>query len=135
MRGPAPPLDESHLWKALSYVELNPVRAGMAEKAEAWKWSSAAAHCGLASAHPMLEMERWRKRWTVGEWRDYLAQAESTSEVSALRQSTHTGRALGSAEFVAVLEEQTLRPLAPRKAGRPKKAESESRQLRFPSVA
>jgi putative transposase len=36
------PLDESHLWAALRYVELNPVRAGMVAKPEQWKWSSAA---------------------------------------------------------------------------------------------
>ena len=28
------PLDESHLWRALRYVELNPVRAGMVAAAE-----------------------------------------------------------------------------------------------------
>jgi putative transposase len=41
------PLDESHLWKALRYTELNPVRAGLVAKAERWEWSSAAAHCGV----------------------------------------------------------------------------------------
>jgi len=33
------PLDESHLWAALRYVELNPVRAGMVSGAELWRWS------------------------------------------------------------------------------------------------
>jgi putative transposase len=37
------PLDQSHLWAALRYVELNPVRAGMAAKPEHWRWSSAVA--------------------------------------------------------------------------------------------
>jgi len=40
------PLDETHLWRALRYVELNPVRAAMVSAAEQWRWSSAAAHCG-----------------------------------------------------------------------------------------
>ena len=31
------PLDEWHLWKALRYTELNPVRAGLVPKAERWK--------------------------------------------------------------------------------------------------
>lgn len=30
------PLDEGHLWRALRYVELNPVRAGIAAEAAAW---------------------------------------------------------------------------------------------------
>src|ERR1700733_12193734 len=40
------PLDETHLWRALRYVELNPVRASMVPEAAQWRWSSAAAHCG-----------------------------------------------------------------------------------------
>jgi len=129
------PLDEPHLWQALRYVELNPVRTRMVEAAEQWKWSSAAAHCGRQNPDELLEMDRWRKRWTEAEWQEFLADGESAAEVSALRRSTHTGRPLGSAEFVAELEEQMLRPLAPRKGGRPKKPVADSRQLQFTSVA
>ena len=114
---------------------LNPVRAGVVETAQVWKWSSAAAHCGVVNPAPMLEMERWRKRWTEAQWRDFLAQAESAAEVSALRICTHTGRPLGSPEFVAALEQLTLRPLAPRQEGRPKKTATDSRQLSLTSVA
>jgi putative transposase len=35
------PLDAPHLWAALRYVELNPVRAGIVARPEAWAWSSA----------------------------------------------------------------------------------------------
>jgi len=35
------PLDESYLWAAVRYVELNPVRARMVDRAEAYRWSSA----------------------------------------------------------------------------------------------
>ena len=122
------PLDEPHLWTALRYVELNPVRAGMVEAAEHWPWSSAAAHCGSASADAMLEMDRWRKRWSVQEWGRFLLDAETESEVNALRRSTHTGRPLGSADFVAGLERLTLRPLTPKSGGRPKRATRDSQQ-------
>ena len=129
------PLDEFHLWTALRYVELNPVRAGMVETAQQWRWSSAAAHCGITNPDAMLEMNRWRKRWTTGEWREFLSQAESPSMVSELRRSTHTGRPLGDPEFVAALEESMSRPLAPRKGGRPKKPSADSLQLSLTSVA
>jgi hypothetical protein len=36
-------------------------------------------------------------------------------------RSTHTGRPLGTADFVTALERSTLRLLAPQKGGRPKK--------------
>jgi putative transposase len=109
------PLDEAHLWAALRYAELNPVRAGMVESAERWRWSSAAAHCGTALPDAMLEMEPWRKRWTAAEWIQYLAEAESAADVSALRRATYTGRPLGTSDFVAGLETLTARPLAPKK--------------------
>jgi REP element-mobilizing transposase RayT len=37
------PLDRPHLWEALRYTELNPVRAQLVTEAHAWAWSSAAA--------------------------------------------------------------------------------------------
>jgi putative transposase len=120
---------------ALRYVELNPVRAGMVDAAEQWPWSSAAVHCGLVIPPPMLEMERWDRRWTAAEWRTLLGATNATEDVGALRLSTHTGRPFGSAEFVASLEELTMRPLAPRKGGRPKRPKSDHGQGSLISVA
>ena len=129
------PLDDAHLWAALRYVELNPVRAGMVERAECWAWSSAAAHCGFARPDAMLEMQRWGSRWNAHEWRDFLAPAGSALELSKLRHSTHTGRPLGSPEFVAALEQSTSRILAPRKGGRPKRAGLNPTESNIASVA
>ena len=95
------PLDDSRLWAGLRYVELNPVRAGMVSAAEEWPWSSATAHCHPDVANEMLEMERWQTRWTAAGWREYLAAGESPTDLGALRQCTHTGRPLGTSEFVA----------------------------------
>lgn len=129
------PLDEKHLWEALRYVELNPVRAQIVEEPEQWPWSSAAAHCGFTTPDAILKMERWSQRWTVAEWRSFLAEAESAAALEALRQFTHTGRPLGTPEFVTELEAATLRPLAARKRGRPNRAETDLRQLNLISVA
>ncbi len=125
------PLDETHLWKALRYVELNPVRAGMVPEAREWPWSSARAHCGIGAPAAGLEMQRWRERWTAMEWGKYLADRESANENAALRQFTHTGRPLGSEEFVSTLEQVTLRSLAARKAGRPENCLRSDKQGRF----
>lgn len=43
------PLDDAHLWDAVRYVERNPVRAGIVDRAEVHSWSSAPAHCGFAN--------------------------------------------------------------------------------------
>ena len=96
------------------------MRAGMVCVAERWRWSSAAAHCNGEASDRLLEMERWLQRWTTAEWKSYMAAGDSLNEVGELRQCTHTGRPMGSAEFVTRLEQATSRRLAPRKGGRPK---------------
>jgi putative transposase len=113
------PLDDHHLWIALRYAELNPVRAGLVQQVESWTWSSAAAHCGSGIPDTCLEMEMWNKRWSPQTWREYLSSGESQSDIAAIRQCTHSGRPLGSNEFVEGLEQTTLRRLASHKGGRP----------------
>ena len=38
------PMDDDHLRKCIRYVGLNPVRAGLVDRADNWPWSSVAAH-------------------------------------------------------------------------------------------
>ncbi len=130
------PLEEGHLWQALRYTERNPVRAGLAVEAAAWPWSSAAAHCGTGDPDACLDLERWGRQWSAASWRKFLAAEETESELDALRQCTHTGRPLGSAEFIAALEQTTERRLAPQKGGRPRKPVADDRQdaFAFPKV-
>jgi putative transposase len=45
-------MSEAHLMGAARYVERNPVMAGLVERAEDWRWSSAAAHCGAEGDSP-----------------------------------------------------------------------------------
>lgn len=125
------PLDRQHLWEALRYAELNPVRAGLVAEAELWPWSSAAVHCGATAGDGLLTMEPWRDRWEVSSWKQYLSAGETESEIISVRQCTHTGRPLGSEEFIRDLEEAERRPLAPRKGGRPPKLVGEVGQHEF----
>jgi len=122
------PLDSAHLWEALRYAELNPVRAGLVARAELWKWSSSAAHCGEAEPYACLDMETWRKYWSFGSWQEFLSAGETESRLAALRECTHTGRPLGTQEFIKSLEQSTRRPLAPRKGGRPAAPNADTRQ-------
>ena len=125
------PLEEAHRWQALRYAEGNPVRAKMAAEAAAWPWSSAAAHCGTGTPAACLDLEPWGRRWSAASWRDFLEEGETESELDALRRCTHTGRPLGSAEFVEALEHHTERRLAPQKGGRPRKPAADARQKAF----
>lgn len=122
------PLDESHLWIALRYVELNPVRAAMVSRPELWPWSSAPVHCGDAQAAAGLELSAWNRRWSKESWKEYLATGETQGEIAAIRQCTHTGRPLGAESFVRSLEDATQRRLSPQKGGRSKSAAEDRRQ-------
>jgi len=115
------PLDTAHLWAALRYTELNPVRAGMVRTPEKYAWSSARAHLGAGNAEESLEIDLWRSCWDAGRWREYLASGSSEGEVEAIRKCTHTGRPLGGTEFVEKLEQKVGRRLAPQRGGRPEK--------------
>jgi putative transposase len=122
------PLDPSHLWIALRYTELNPVRAGLVREAEAWPWSSARVHCGHTEPGHGLDLEMFNKRWSAESWRDYLAVRESTEHLVALRQSTHSGRPLGSADFVHSIGRASDRELAAKRGGRPVDSRRTSQQ-------
>jgi putative transposase len=111
------PLDQSHLWEALRYTELNPVRAGLVLEAELWPWSSAACHCGTKEQDESLTLEPWHSHWTGTTWREYLGAGEMEAMLAVIRQRTHTGRPLGTEEFIQNLEKVTQRRIALQKRG------------------
>ena len=112
------PLDEPHLWEALRYTELNPLRAGLVSEVELWPWSSAASHCGTRADDESLALDLWSSHWTAPAWREYLGAGETESQLAVIPQRTHTGRPLGTAEFVHGLGKATQRRLALQKRGR-----------------
>ena len=115
------PLDENHLWEALRYTERNPVRAGMVERPDDYRWSSAAAHRVGEDRSELLDLDLWWARFTPVEWREFLENRESETDLEVIRRATHTGRPLGSAEFVGEWESALDRTLSPGKGGRPRK--------------
>ena len=120
------PMDEIHLWEALRYVELNPVRAGMVDRAEDYPWSSARLHCEGPPRDGFIDLAAWHGRWTPYGWQVFLANADAApNRCAEIRHSTHTGRPLGSPEFVRGLEHSLERILVPRKAGRPRQVAAE----------
>jgi hypothetical protein len=65
-------------------------------------------------------MDVWGQRWSTDGWRAYLQATQDESSLLAIRDSTCSGRPLGSAEFTRTLEKEAQRPLTPQKRG-PKK--------------
>jgi putative transposase len=112
------PLDEDHFWKALRYIELNPVRAGLVRNAWDWPWSSARAHVTGIDETGLLTLDCWRSRFDGDSWKVFLEEGlASKAEIDRIRLATRTGRPLGSEDFLERLEALTGRLLLPRKRG------------------
>jgi putative transposase len=107
-------LDDTHLIRAVRYVSLNPVRAGLVSRPEDWKWSSVRAHLSgvddaLVTVRPVLDRIPHLKE---------LLQADADEDFSELRRAEANGRPLGAPEFVTGLEKLLGRKIARRAPGR-----------------
>ena len=116
-------LDERHFWRALKYVELNPVRARLCRKPWRYAWSSAAAHTDVEATSDLLDLPRWYDQISAATWKRELAEGLSDAEMERLRVRTHTGRPLGSDSFLSKLETRLGRRLRPLPPGRPRKTQ------------
>ena len=115
-------MDESYLLATVRYVERNPVVSKLCQCANEWPWSSAAAHVAgmdddLVRVKPMLDL--------VDDWGVYLSDENEHNQVREhIERHTRTGRPLGDASFVSMLETITGMSLAPKRPGRKSKRES-----------
>ena len=66
------PLDRDHLWTALRYVDLNPLRAGLVGEAAAYEWSSARAHVERQDPLGLLDGGLWGELCGRQDWREML---------------------------------------------------------------
>lgn len=111
------PMDEAHLHACVRYVELNPVRAGLAARPEDWPWSSARAHLGLVG-DDLTALAPMRQR--VEDWRAYLGMGLAAAEGEAIRAAERTCRPLGAAAFLDRVAAATGRDVRPPRRGRPR---------------
>lgn len=107
-------MDERHLLAALRYVALNPVRAGLVERAVDWRWSSARAHVaglddGVVRVEPALER--------TGDFSAFLAETQDEAAIAALRASYASGRPVGEPSWLTELEVRAGRSFARGKPG------------------
>jgi putative transposase len=115
-----------HFLDCMAYIDLDPVYAGLAAQAGDYPWSShlhhvGARHEGWLTPHALY--------WALGNtpfarqaaYADRVRAGLSESQRAEIGQATHSGWALGSADFVADLQKRTARRVTRAKAGRPRK--------------
>jgi putative transposase len=109
---------DEHFMTVARYVERNPLRAKLVERAEEWRWSSLWRRSQGDPQHVAFLSE-----WPVGQPRDWVARTnrpETATELEVLRCSVQRGRPFGNETWVQRMTkrfglESTLRP-----RGRPK---------------
>lgn len=108
-------MDEAHLAAAVRYVVLNPVRARLADRATDWAWSSVHAHLDPARDDGLTARQPVANRFP--DFAEMLAAGEEEPVSRRLRQAESVGRPLGAEAFIARLEAESGRSLAPAKRG------------------
>lgn len=115
---------ERYLLPCMVYLDLNPVRAGLAARAMEYPWSSHAHWAGVCVDRLLTPHAQYWALDNTPFAREaaYAALVESgigEQEQQALTASALSGWALGSDEFVANLQKHTDRRVVRKKAGRP----------------
>jgi putative transposase len=119
---------EDYLLGCYRYIELNPVRAGMVNQPEQYRWSSYRAHMGQASDQFLTDHALFEALGASIEARQKIYRALFDAhldpvEEKVIRQSGRNNWPTGSDRFREQIETMLERRLMPGQRGRPRKLE------------
>ena len=108
-------MDEQHLYAALRYVALNPVRARLVKRAQDWSWSSTRALLARRDDHVVTVAPALER---VGDFQAFLSEDfDQAFTYAALRKAETIGRPVGSREWLEDMAEMSGLSLLPGKRG------------------
>ena len=113
-------LEGAHIQHAARYIERNPVRAQIVQRAWDWPWSSARQHSGEGRSGLVLGDVFGYMEIPASQWKGYLSGEEDARAIEVIRRHTYTGRPLGKIEFIEQLQKRFQRRLAALPRGRPR---------------
>jgi len=109
------PLERAHLWRALAYVEQNPLRAGLVEDVQAYRWSSVTSHLGGLDPAGIVDLAAWRQEYTPERWKEVLRTTIGDEQLAErIRAETLLGRPLDQPAFIEQPESRTVYFLRPK---------------------
>ena len=117
-------LDDQSVFEEVRFIENNPVRARLVERAEDYPWSSARHHV-LGESDPVI-MNGSFLNGEIKDWRAYLEERGDAPILTRTWHNLKTGRPAGDEGFVHALEKILGRRLIALPRGRPRKAPSAS---------
>ncbi len=118
---------ESYLLACLRYIELNPVRAGMAADPADYPWSSYRFNAleqtdSLVAPHVELQRLGNDDSERQAAYRALFNQALSEPQINAIRDATNKAWALGDSRFKAKIQLQLARRVEPAARGGDRKS-------------
>jgi len=108
--------DDDHLLTVLRYIERNPVRAGLVERAQDWPWSSATL---VGSGGPALHPGPVPR---PTDWLEHVNQPQTEAEVERLRECLRRRRPFGESLWMSKTARQLGLEASLRPRGRPRKS-------------
>jgi putative transposase len=116
---------EKYLLDCMVFMDLNPMRGGLAERPGEYPWSSHGHYIGLRSDAMITPPDLY---WALGNtpfarevaYKGLVERGVTTELQKALTDSALRGWALGDDEFVAKTQKQTQRRVAKGRPGRPR---------------
>jgi len=114
-------LDDIHLYRAIRYVENNPVRARIVEEAWGYQWSSAQDHVSQKEK-ALIKLTGYKGIKDKKDWKEYLKE-DDLQMTEDIRLKTDRGLVVGTDKFISKLEKVLNRSLKCLNQGRPRKGD------------
>jgi len=108
----------------LRYVERNPLRAGLVQRAEDWPWSSLA--CRLAGGAVALRRLHPLPVTKTTDWLQWVTEPQTEAELEALRRSVARVQPYGSDPWVQTVVQRLGLQSTIRPHGRPRKKQTDA---------
>ncbi len=110
---------EGYLWAVCRYIERNPVRAGMVELPEDYKWSSAKFQVTDQECDFLEPV--WKDSDDREEYKKFLNTLGEKEEIEMVKKRTYEGKPIGTVQFIENIAELLGIEISTRPKGRPRK--------------
>jgi REP-associated tyrosine transposase len=111
--------EDEHLLAVLRYVERNPLRANLCERAEEWEFGSA-----WRNAHGDMKARGLLSSWPIPrprQWKSFVNKPQTEAEVEAIRRCVNRGTPYGNQGWVTQSAARLQIKHTLRSRGRPRK--------------
>ncbi len=116
---------DEHAWTMMRYVDRNPLRAKLVERAERWRWGSLQWYVTGVVPEWLLPVDKWPVERRA-DWVSWVNKPQTDREAAAVRESIARGRPLGGERWMKRTTERLGLESAFVPRGRPRNEQEEN---------